>query len=334
MSKIIGIDLGTSNSCVAVMEGNEPVVIPNSEGKRTTPSIVSFDKDSERKVGDPAKRQAITNPQQTIYSIKRLMGESYDKIYEEIKRLPYEVEKGATDVVYKQCLERICNDIRNERNLIDSFKTIIEDFKTIKIDRSERKPLIGIVGEIFVRLNRFSNEDVIRKVENLGGEVWLSPLSEWVYYTNFTARMRNTLKKKWLSNLKLSLIEHFQKKDEEMLMSFLSKYLRNSHEPETDEIIEKATSYLHPSFEGEAILSVGKAIDLKDKGASGIINIMPFTCMPGTIVSAILKRFREENQHFPILNMAYDGQEQTNTLTRLEAFMYQAKEYQQQTQER
>jgi predicted nucleotide-binding protein (sugar kinase/HSP70/actin superfamily) len=113
-------------------------------------------------------------------------------------------------------------------------------------------------------------------------------------------------------------------------MNFLSRYLRNSHEPETEEIIEKASVYLHPSFEGEAILSVGKAIDLKEKGASGVINIMPFTCMPGTIVSAILKRFREENQHFPILNMAYDGQEQTNTLTRLEAFMHQAREFQQQ----
>ncbi len=243
---------------------------------------------------------------------------------------PYEVERGASDRIYKRCLEKICDDIRNERNLIETFDAIIKDFKTIKVDRSDPKPLIGIVGEIFVRLNRFSNEDVIRKVEALGGEVWLSPLSEWVYYTNFTARMRNSLKKKWLSNLKLSIVEHFQKKDEEMLMNFLSKYLRNSHEPETKEIIEKATPYLHPSFEGEAILSVGKAIDLKEKGASGIINIMPFTCMPGTIVSAILKRFREEHQHFPILNMAYDGQEQTNTLTRLEAFMYQAKEYQQQ----
>lgn len=243
---------------------------------------------------------------------------------------PYEVVKGSTDKVYKRCLDKICDDVKNERNLIDTFDSIIRDFKTIKVDRSEKKPLIGIVGEIFVRLNRFSNEDVVRKVEALGGEVWLSPLSEWIYYTNFTARMRNSIKKKWLSNLKLSIVEHFQKKDEETLMDFLSQYLRNSHEPETEEIIDKASNYLHPTFEGEAILSVGKAIDLKDKGASGVINIMPFTCMPGTIVSAILKRFREENQHFPILNMAYDGQEQTNTLTRLEAFMYQARDYQKQ----
>ncbi|MCK5857154.1 MAG: Hsp70 family protein, partial [Bacteroidales bacterium] len=91
MGKIIGIDLGTTNSCVSVMEGNEPVVIPNSEGKRTTPSIVAFVENGERKVGDPAKRQAITNPKKTIASIKRFMGESFKRVTKEVSRMPYEV---------------------------------------------------------------------------------------------------------------------------------------------------------------------------------------------------------------------------------------------------
>ncbi|MCT4636266.1 MAG: molecular chaperone DnaK [Bacteroidales bacterium] len=94
MSKIIGIDLGTTNSCVSVMEGNEAVVIPNSEGKRTTPSVIGFVDGGERKVGDPAKRQAITNPEKTIFSIKRFMGESYDNTAKEIGRVPYKVVKG------------------------------------------------------------------------------------------------------------------------------------------------------------------------------------------------------------------------------------------------
>ncbi len=94
MSKIIGIDLGTTNSCVSVMEGNEPVVIQNSEGKRTTPSVVAFVEGGERKVGDPAKRQAITNPEKTIYSVKRFMGERYDSIKKEIKSVPYKLVKG------------------------------------------------------------------------------------------------------------------------------------------------------------------------------------------------------------------------------------------------
>ena len=94
MSKIIGIDLGTTNSCVAVMEGNEPVVIPNAEGHRTTPSVVAFTEGGERKVGDPAKRQAITNPKRTVFSIKRFMGERYDNVAEDIKRAPYAIVKG------------------------------------------------------------------------------------------------------------------------------------------------------------------------------------------------------------------------------------------------
>ena len=94
MGKIIGIDLGTTNSCVAVMEGNEPIVITNSEGKRTTPSVVAFVDNGERKIGDPAKRQAITNPKRTVFSIKRFMGETFDQVQREISQVPYVVEKG------------------------------------------------------------------------------------------------------------------------------------------------------------------------------------------------------------------------------------------------
>ena len=91
MEKIIGIDLGTTNSCVSVFEGNEPIVIANSEGKRTTPSVVGFTAEGERKVGDPAKRQAITNPKKTVYSIKRFMGENWSQVQKEIERVPYDV---------------------------------------------------------------------------------------------------------------------------------------------------------------------------------------------------------------------------------------------------
>ena len=97
MGKIIGIDLGTTNSCVSVLEGKDPVVIPNSEGRNTTPSVVAFTDGGERKVGDPAKRQAITNPQRTIYSIKRFMGESCSQVEQEIKRVPYKVVCGANN---------------------------------------------------------------------------------------------------------------------------------------------------------------------------------------------------------------------------------------------
>ena len=116
------------------------------------------------------------------------------------------------------------------------------------------------------------------------------------------------------------------------------RYLKDISEtlenPKPSPFLRKAKPYIDSSFEGETILSVGKTIDFAKRGASGIVNIMPFTCMPGTIVSTLLKRYREENNNIPILNMAYDGQEQTNTLTRLEAFMYQAKEFQRQKEQK
>ncbi|MFM7101719.1 MAG: Hsp70 family protein, partial [Verrucomicrobiota bacterium] len=95
MAKVLGIDLGTTNSCMAAMEGGEPVVLENSEGKRTTPSVVAFAKNGERLVGEAAKRQAITNPRNTIYSVKRFMGRKFDEIQEELKRVPYKVVKAA-----------------------------------------------------------------------------------------------------------------------------------------------------------------------------------------------------------------------------------------------
>ena len=103
--------------------------------------------------------------------------------------------------------------------------------------------------------------------------------------------------------------------------------LRNLPDPPIKTIISYGRPYVHDSFEGEAILSIGKAIDFYQKGASGIINIMPFGCMPGTIVSALLKRMREDHSNLPCLNMAYEGQENTHSITKLEAFLYQVKQY-------
>ena len=128
MSKIIGIDLGTTNSCVSVMEGNEPVVIPNSEGKRTTPSIVAFVEGGERKIGDPAKRQAITNPKKTIASIKRFMGESFSKIKNEIKNVPYEVKKGDNDTPRVKIDDRLYTPQEISAMVLQKMKKTAEDY--------------------------------------------------------------------------------------------------------------------------------------------------------------------------------------------------------------
>jgi len=128
MGKIIGIDLGTTNSCVSVMEGNEPVVITNAEGKRTTPSIVAFVDGGERKVGDPAKRQAITNPQKTIYSIKRFMGTSFDKVSKEVGRVPYEVVKGDNNTPRVKIDDRLYTPQEISAMVLQKMKKTAEDY--------------------------------------------------------------------------------------------------------------------------------------------------------------------------------------------------------------
>ena len=128
MSKIIGIDLGTTNSCVSVMEGNEPVVIPNSEGRRTTPSIVAFTDNGERKVGDPAKRQSITNPTKTVYSIKRFMGNSFDEVQKEAGRVPYNVVKGDNNTPRVKIDDRLYTPQEISAMVLQKMKKTAEDY--------------------------------------------------------------------------------------------------------------------------------------------------------------------------------------------------------------
>ena len=128
MSKIIGIDLGTTNSCVSVMEGNDPVVIPNAEGKRTTPSMIAFVEGGEIKVGDPAKRQAVTNPHKTIYSIKRFMGNKFSESSKEVKRVPYEVVKGDNDTPRVKIDDRLYTPQELSAMILQKMKKTAEDY--------------------------------------------------------------------------------------------------------------------------------------------------------------------------------------------------------------
>ena len=128
MGKIIGIDLGTTNSCVSVLEGNETIVIANSEGKRTTPSVVAFIEGGERKVGDPAKRQAITNPTKTIYSIKRFMGETFDQVKDEVSRVPYSVVRGDNNTPRVDIDGRLYTPQEISAIILQKMKKTAEDY--------------------------------------------------------------------------------------------------------------------------------------------------------------------------------------------------------------
>ncbi len=244
-----------------------------------------------------------------------------------------EMRKGEADHVYKEALQSVCRCIEEGGKGIVSVLTTARD-RFLRIERDQvEKPLIGIVGEIYIRSNRFSNNDLVRRVEEQGGAVWLAPISEWISYVNYTGKRNSKGKDTLLGRLRLQLTDHIQHKDEKMLEALFVPHLRYGSEPHVESILQKAAPYIHDSFEGEAILSVGKTVDFAHKGVSGIINAMPFTCMPGTISSAIM-RLIQKDYDIPVMNVAYDGQGATNVLTRLEAFMYQVKDQFQSRQKR
>ncbi|MBF0506374.1 MAG: CoA protein activase [Nitrospirae bacterium] len=238
---------------------------------------------------------------------------------------PYEREAGDADHFYKEYRENIyrtlcANGNSNGKGTMEHLlRAMRDDFKSVPC-RKEKRPLIGIVGEIFVRSHKFSNEDLVRKIEALGGEVWLAPVEEWIYYVNSVAFRKALIKRRWSDIMNISLKRFFQKRIEHRYGRSFSGFLKTLGEPSTREILDKASPYVHDSFEGEAVLSIGKVIDLVEKGAAGIVNAMPFGCMPGTIVTALLKAVNKDCG-VPSISIPYDGSESSTTMLQLEAFM-------------
>ena len=242
---------------------------------------------------------------------------------------PHEKKRGQSDRVYQAALERLTVAIEKREDLLPVLRQAYKDFTAIEISK-RTKPIIGVVGEIYIRSNRFSNEDVVGQIEKLGGEAWVAPISEWLLYINATAKVSALMNRSWRELFKAYVTGHVQHKDEQRFLSSFNGNLRSLHEPSIEQTFRTALPYIHHSFEGEAVLSVGKAIDYINRGVSGIVNVMPFTCMPGTIATAVLKRVRDDYHGIPLLNIAYEGQGDSQTVTRLEAFMHQAKAYKKQ----
>jgi predicted CoA-substrate-specific enzyme activase len=240
---------------------------------------------------------------------------------------PYERNRGESEKVYWEHIHRVCGAIRVKRFPAAELKAAKAAFRSIEVSDPGTRPVIGVVGEIYVRSNRFSNENLVKKLESLGAEVRVPTIGEWIYYTNVCAKRRNLDRRQWGSFVHTVVNDFFQRKDEKRMEGILNGDMRGGHEPRVEDIIEKALPYIHDSFEGEAVLSVGKTLDYISHGADGIVNAMPFTCMPGTVVNAVLKRLREDHSNIPYLNMVYEGNEDTNSATRMEAFVHQAREF-------
>ncbi len=241
---------------------------------------------------------------------------------------PYELVPGSAHEVYWRYVQKIEESILRDGTLegiLEICREAVAAWPSIAVS-AEPKPKIGIVGEIYVRSNRFSNSYFVDQVEGLGGEALLPPISEWFWYTNWT-RIRDCKLRGDYSRRALSIItQKIQKSDYAKITALFEGLVRNWPEPEVEETIKAGSRYVDDTFEGEAILSVGKAAEYAHNGCHGVANLMPFTCMPGVIVSALLKRVQGDYDNVPVLNMSYDGLESATTRTRIEAFIHQARQ--------
>jgi len=251
-----------------------------------------------------------------------------DKALREFR--PYELRAGETEKVYQHFVEKVEKTLAKRGNLLSVMKEAADAFSQIPVDRSIEKPLIGVVGEFYVRNNAFSNENIVKHLESLGAEVWLPPVYEWFLYRNFRRNLFAKQERDMGTYLKTVIQNEIQIHDEHQLIKPFLNLLRNAEEPRTSEVLKMAAPYLHYTFFGEAIMSLGKAVDFFHKGICGIVNVIPFTCLPGTIASAVLKRFQEDHLNIPTVTISFDGLGQTNLDTRLEAFVYQAQQFKEQ----
>ena len=240
---------------------------------------------------------------------------------------PYEINKGQTYEVYWEYLQKTCNAIMKKQDVLPVMRLARSAFEKIQTDRREIRPVIGLVGEIFVRTHKFSNNNIVEALESLGAEVWIAPFFEWIFYVNLINKEDRIRERDLLGYAKLYLEDKVARKDESRLVDAWEGFLRSAHEPPAEENVKAGSAYIDPSYRGETILSLGKAVDFYKKGLSGIVNVMPFTCMPGTVVNSLLKRYRQTCGDIPALNVAYDGLDMSNNLIRLEAFVHQCKQY-------
>ena len=244
---------------------------------------------------------------------------------------PYAVDGQQAQRVYEQAVKRWTQAVEKRTPLSHMrliMASIAQDFAAVGLDSRICKPRIGIVGEIYVRSYPFANSNIIARLEELGAACDLASVAEWVYYTNFT-RSRKAWRKRELGNFFTNFIQdRVQHKVEKKLAEPLEERFGRLAEGPVEHVIGLARPYMHDSFEGEAILSVGKTVEYHHQGFGGVLNLMPFSCMPSTIVSSQTMWISAECGNMPILNLSFDGQEDSTLTTRLEAFIEQVRQRQ------
>lgn len=245
-----------------------------------------------------------------------------DVLYKMVcKTRPYEKNPGETNALAEKEVARIKKIFSKNGDIETGLRQSAANFAAIET-YNDKKPLVGVVGEIYVRCNAFSNGYVIDHIEQYGGEAWLAPLSEWILYT---AHLQEWSAKQELRSLtargKSLLKNHFLFGTEQKYYDWCKEVLADRHEPPIKDVVDEGRRYLPINFEGESIITVGRTIEFIKQGASLIVNCAPFGCMPGTLTASIFQQIEQETK-IPIVNMYYDGEGEINR--RLEVYLNQA----------
>lgn len=244
------------------------------------------------------------------------------------ERRPYELVKGESDKVYLKYRTELEDAVTNgAKNVGSVLERAGKAFHAVEANLEKRKPVIAVVGEVFMRDNPFCSGHLIERLEALGAETIISPFGEWLHYSSYRY-WRDSVWKGDLKGLFKSKVQqvyqHFVAKK---LSGKVSDYLSMRKELEIDEILKLCSPYIHKDYDGDPPIAMGSAAGLVEMNISGVANILPFTCMPGTIICAVSNEFKKDHHNIPWLNYAYDGQEDGSIDTRLQAFMHQAKEF-------
>jgi predicted CoA-substrate-specific enzyme activase len=248
------------------------------------------------------------------------------KIYRETR--PYETHKGDSDILYKQSLARLEKCIENgSKGLHKVLTEIATDFMAIKVNKSKRRPVVAIIGEIFMRDNAGCNGDISNRLEELGVEIVIGPFSEWITYSTH----RFTRDSKWKNDNKDIIKSKIQGFGQEVIAASLlrgiSKFTDHEKDVSLHDMLNLCNKYVNQYYDGDPPIAMGSSVALANRGVSGIAAILPFTCMPGTLVASVSDSFRKDHNNIPFINIAYDGQDSVSLDTRLQAFAFQVKEY-------
>ncbi len=241
---------------------------------------------------------------------------------------PYETRTGHTDEVYRRCHDRLMALVERRPSLpqlVEEVGRAAAEFQAIPTDRSRWRPKIGIVGETYVRFHSFANNDLVRWLERLGAETVRPGFPEWMYYTNWTRRSQAWQERRLRRWLTARITDAVMWRAHRRLAAPFEPVLGSFDEPHPRELFALAAPYLDPTFQGEAIVTIGKMLEYQRQGCHGVINVMPFSCMPSTIVAGLIKQRKGPLGQMPSLTLSFDGQQDPAMETRLAAFVHQAR---------